>query len=531
MRLPLYLRPEPDSRLRHVDSLSVSDVDSALTALRAINPVTLASAADRDYYDLLRVKVPDKAYICHTDDSLILSVISRLKARDPYKLYPEALYYGGRVYSDIGDYPTALKHFQQALDLVAPGSANLELRSRILSQTARLLSNLRMYSEAKPYLAECVEICDRHRDSVNLMFNLQLLGDLYWREKSLESADICIRRSAEIAHKVYPVHQYACHIYLADIFYRRAMLDSALYYINGVDQKVEAEYRGMALAEAAIIYEQVGMADSAYAAATALLQCRDTVDDRIAYATLMSPLVRHLVPEDSLTVYNYKFMHSTESHLNRFDSEQTIQQQSKYNYKVHDRARQQAEHRSTIYAAGICIFLLLAIGLTIAIVVRRRRSLKACTELRKFAGMDICKQQMELRKTVLDNSNSFSDAEKKISPPKSLMETDVYLKLIKEKWGPNSSGISSDKWSEIEEAVHTSDPQFIQKITMLAGVPLKQSDMHILYLLRFGFSPTTIGYMINRTKGGVSSHRNRLSVVLFGQSVGNTTFDNIIRMI
>lgn len=49
----------------------------------------------------------------HTSDSLILDVIDYYSSNDDRNLYPEVLYYGGRVYSDLGDYPTSLSYFRK----------------------------------------------------------------------------------------------------------------------------------------------------------------------------------------------------------------------------------------------------------------------------------------------------------------------------------------------------------------------------------------------------------------------------------
>ena len=72
--------------------------------------------SDSHFLDLLRIKARDKAYVTHTSDSIILSVVDYYADHKDSGLYPEALYYAGRVYSDMGDFPTALEYFHAALD-------------------------------------------------------------------------------------------------------------------------------------------------------------------------------------------------------------------------------------------------------------------------------------------------------------------------------------------------------------------------------------------------------------------------------
>lgn len=104
-----------DGRLVRIAAEVAVSPNEALTALDSIDPRAL-SDADRHFYDFLTIKARDKAYITHESDSLILSVVEYYSTQSKDTVYPEALYYGGRVYSDLGDYPTALDYFQKALD-------------------------------------------------------------------------------------------------------------------------------------------------------------------------------------------------------------------------------------------------------------------------------------------------------------------------------------------------------------------------------------------------------------------------------
>lgn len=88
----------PDSATSYLDSLAA---DTAWTkAMRE---------SDRARFSLLRVKAADKAYVRHTSDSLIRTALAYYENHTGSEHYPEALYYGGRVYSDLGDSPTALQ--------------------------------------------------------------------------------------------------------------------------------------------------------------------------------------------------------------------------------------------------------------------------------------------------------------------------------------------------------------------------------------------------------------------------------------
>ena len=90
-----------DSRLLAISGIVSDKPEEALAALDSIDPNGL-SEPNRHFYDFLSIKAKDKAYVTHTSDSLILNVIDYYSRHKDSGLYPEALYYGGRVYRDIG---------------------------------------------------------------------------------------------------------------------------------------------------------------------------------------------------------------------------------------------------------------------------------------------------------------------------------------------------------------------------------------------------------------------------------------------
>lgn len=136
-----------------VTSQQDSIIRSALAELREM-PADSLPESDRHFRDLLLIKASDKAYMEHTSDSLILDVIGYYSRHPENPLYPEALYYGGRVYSDLGDYPTALRYLQDALDILPSAPGALRLRDVTLGQTAWILNRLGLYDQAIPYLKE-----------------------------------------------------------------------------------------------------------------------------------------------------------------------------------------------------------------------------------------------------------------------------------------------------------------------------------------------------------------------------------------
>ena len=134
--------------LQEADSLASACPDSAVALLHGLRAeMAEERRAVQMYYRLLCIKAQDKAYIPHTSDSAVLSVLHYYEERKDRRHLPEAYYYAGRVYRDLGDAPQALDYFGKALEAMPQGGM-LPLRGKVLSQMGTLFYRQSMYPEA-----------------------------------------------------------------------------------------------------------------------------------------------------------------------------------------------------------------------------------------------------------------------------------------------------------------------------------------------------------------------------------------------
>lgn len=141
----------PDASLIRLEEMGEKNPNEAYDSLATMEKDDL-SKEDRMYYDFLSVKLADKAFIRHRSDSVILSVMDYYSHHGNRDLYTETLYYGGRVYSDMGDYPTALRFYTEALKRTESDLSARLLKGKIVSQSASLLHSVRLYDEARKYI-------------------------------------------------------------------------------------------------------------------------------------------------------------------------------------------------------------------------------------------------------------------------------------------------------------------------------------------------------------------------------------------
>lgn len=99
----------------------------------------------RNKFDLLDIRLHDKAYIAHTSDSKIKQVCQYFDEYGSNKEKQEAYYYMGSVYRDLNDFPRAVTNYLKAIEIAERcedyNPAILELSCMQLSGLYRLQFN------------------------------------------------------------------------------------------------------------------------------------------------------------------------------------------------------------------------------------------------------------------------------------------------------------------------------------------------------------------------------------------------------
>lgn len=380
-----------DIRLRHIAELADSNPAEALDSLRAIDAGTLSSG-DLHLYDFLSVKIPDKAYIRHTSDSLIIKVMEYETRNKSNGRYPEALYYAGRVYSDMGDYPQAIHYFQNALDALSPDVENSDLRANISSQYGRLLTSMGLYRDAIPHINTTLEIDKANNDTVNLIHDLQLLACNHLNAGNLEEAEQIFKQTLLCGRDLSKASHAKSLMYLAYIKSKQGQLDSALYYIHDVPSTIYPEIYEHAIGIAANIYMNAGLNDSALFYARHLICSEDSLSRENGYNILLNPQLASAIPKDSLLRYVNDYHILLHRRFNRQSAQLTINQQTMYNYQSHVLQKELAVKKLEnlrIWTTGSIIAILIIISIIFIVknnikgsIIHLQKSLIDLKELR-----------------------------------------------------------------------------------------------------------------------------------------------------
>ena len=539
-----------DPRLDEIAEMVSDRPEEALARLDSIDSSDL-SEGDRHFYDFLTIKGRDKAYIFHTSDSLILDVLEWYETHDSKRYYPEALYYAGRVYSDMGDSPTALRYFQQALDAIPEDSKNLMFRSSVLSQTGRLLSNMHLYSKAIPYIEESNEIDIQFKDNeFGLAYNHHLLAFAYKHLGDLDKTRFHIKEAIQYSKKLSKEDQANIMTDLARLYNIENKIDSALYIIRSLPLKVDSVCLNYTLATAGEIYLEAGILDTAYHYAHRLINSASHENHKNGYKILFSDKMRGYVSEDTLLSLVSDYRNAMDEYMASHDDLETLIQNSSYNYSLHERERKKAE-RSKMVLYIILMGIVTVGALLLAVIMFQRW--KAASILKRYNEALTIIERLKVEnhelennqyKTFPSNSDDIKNKKKKIlediKPSENqnlrsciseeLLQSKIY-NFLQDKIKSGSGILDNEEekvWEELEAIIESVSPGFKYRLRILSEGKMNKSDWQLSLLIRCGFSTGEIAILLNRAKNTVSSRRSYLAKRIFGAGESAKLLDSII---
>lgn len=186
-------------RMKTIQDIGDNNPKQALLMLDSLEiQVRSQSKYIKNKYDLLKIRLNDKAYITHSSDIVIKNLVRYFEEEGTLLEKQEVNYYAGSVYRDLSDTPRALEHFFKSLE----------------------------------YAKE-----NKNSDSVMACNTYSNLCDLYFRVQDYNNSEVMARKEWEYSDKLKldPVLSYM-HVAAALLNQKKKkeaaeLYDSAYYYI------------------------------------------------------------------------------------------------------------------------------------------------------------------------------------------------------------------------------------------------------------------------------------------------------------
>ena len=532
-----------DPAIRQAELLADSLPRQALSIIDSI-PVSTLSGHDRFLHNYLRIKTEDKLFITHRNDSLLRLVLDYAKSNRRSVDYPELLYYAGRVYSDMGDYPTALENYYKALEEI-PEDKDIKLRAKILSNIGYIHTATCLYDKGIEAFSEAIKLDSICGDTLNMMYDLISMGNLYYNKEDYDAAENLTKYVMGFSANRYPDIYAEQHVRLANIKLYKHEYDSALTLLGNNVNRVDSIMHNRAMSIAADVFYYAGEMDSAYIYANKVIGSNDIRYMPRAYTLLLSDGLINRIPHDSVNRYVKKYTSIVNKTLERNSKKEILIKESQYDYSIQQQKRLDAEIRVSKIKTLLMIttFIIFAILLILAwmrvkshrnkmLIMEYRRDIAHLKdELANYTRRNTATDEDSIKhiKDELLNRISLFDSKSAPNDSKDIKKTEVYNQLVEHLNSKTILTPENNMWGELLNEIQKSSPNFKESIEALLQRKLRPMELCIVLLIKCDFTPSDVSTLLGRVKGTISSTRMNLGKEIFKEKVSTSKVDALIK--
>lgn len=502
-------------RSRYIDTLDNikrvgdSNPDTALLMLDSLAAgIRGESEYVRNKYELLKIRLCDKAYRPATSDVAIRNLMRYFGDKGSSLEKQEVFYYAGSVYRDLCDTPRALEYFLNSLDYAQSGMVyDTVMLRNTYSNLNDLYYNVQDYGNAALMARKELEVC-RLLDSDRLIPYLHLcssyigLDSLSLASAATDSAFNIFRASSVHERNnddlVYVLYYYSMinNKRMASLCHTMIMKDSSI--CSGFIPSLFFAY----------YYDCVEKKDSAIAYCEKALELSESLEERYDATKLLFALNKSNGDDKTACRLAYSYMQLSDSLDFGKRQEKAAQINNQHKYYI-DKNREQTlseqkeKYRRTLYLVSFIAIMLLCLGYVIHITRRNR-------QLNKILSLNVEIERVSLQEKNLRDELARKESElyEKMAQNKTLVRllhqselTDKAEEVI-ESIRQVSNGektMSQSDWDQLFTAVNALYPDFKEQMVNKCDA-LTEQQIQFCYLLRIGLSNVQIKNITNLSR-------------------------------
>lgn len=557
-------KPYPQS-LRVADSLIHNNPDSAVILLEELKrSMAFEPQATQMYYQLLTIKAKDKAYITHTSDSLIKTVVKYYEERKDRERLPETYYYAGRVYRDLGDAPQALEYLQKAIESTKD-CTDYRLISRIYSQTGTLYLYQDTYDQALEVFRKAYQYCLSDKDSIGMVYSLRDIGRTFTTLNCADSALYYYKGALKYAEQIHNNHLVGVvQAELSGLYIQLEMYPEAFTAIQCSNKYIKGHNIAPFYAILADYYYYTNQLDFATFYYTQTASFDDLYQKQGSYKGLGN-IARKKGQYKEAMEYFDKYLIYTDSIKDITNTETIRKMQSLYNYQLKEKENSKLQRQAANYKLWNILLIFSLLSLVFLFIayhqfrkkkeqqqlvkqerikqIQKERYAQSNTYLEKnkeqikevelsLHKAEIEKDQLrqdllKAQKSLIEKTNEQITATQRVQKQSelALKHSDIYKKFHFAVQGSDEK-IGNDDWKELMCAVDEAYNQFTTRLLEL--YPMKTIEIQVCVLIKIGLSPAQIAFITIRSRQAISSIRKRLYSKVMGKDGTPEQWDNFI---
>ena len=546
-----------DEKILLADSLSLARPDSAMAIMDSIGQTKdRLSRSERMYYELIRAKVQNRAYVDFTTDSVMLEVADYYDHHGTANERMLAHYLLGCTYRDLKEAPMSLQCYYDAVEAADTLSSDCDYSTlmSIWGQIASILDNQYMPMEELEALNKCQKYALLCKDTLHYICGIEMCVGAY----NILADTANILNTTDKAVELYKRHGYykqaaianasAIYVYLEKHNYGKVRAlqqiyenESGLFDSNGnIAKGKEHYYCGKGL-----LYLGLNKLDSAEIYYRKLLNSSFRFD---AYKGLLK-LYQQYQNVDSVLLYSTLLNDAYNENITHQHTQAMYQVKNMYDY-----SRQQkisSDKAKETYNLKVAISVIIIIVIITAFILsyyqlrykmRKKEEIRKATRTYYETLSQLRNAQDELAKLEIGFDEfkeqkrlEISELEKQIdclNQHSNIIDNETTIEYIKEHPIVNnfkrnlepgvSDMITSKQWDDFLQFIHTIIPHFY-----LAIQPLRQQEQQVAILTKLGFTNNETSYILRISKQQVTNAKSHANHVLFHENSARTFTKNI----
>lgn len=486
--------------LVEADSLAETNPDSAVKYIRTLRKkVSNYSKREDFFYELVRVKADDKAYIEHgLKDTVMVDAATYFESTGPDSLAAVAWYYAGSVFRDLKNEPQALDYYQRAQNIM-PANMSPKFKSRLYGQMGLLFLRQDLYANARDMMKRALSYDIQNKDTMEMVYSYSDLSSIYEYMGKKDSCKIYLKKAYKLAlasnnnYIQSLIYDELALNYYEGKKYNEALAIANKYVINGEQDKV---YHQKILC---MIQLERNQLDSVRVYCNSFIkESQQTSDKAFGYYMLgQADVLEGNVKRAAYFFREYRLYNDLA--IKEKSTELIARMNSVYNYQKEQKKVIHLEwERKLIYAfcgSGV-------LGIIFLIFVFYMKS-KDNKQRIKIVSLQL--EQLKMKTAEYEKKSIVEKNEEKdeiYNSPIFKRMTDVA------QHGQDKLAITEEEWTDFEDLINKVYPKFSSKLRTL--YELSEIELHVSLLIKAGFKPKDISNIVNRSQSALSSIRRRL---------------------
>ena len=475
-----------------------------------------------------------------------------------------AHYLLGRAYHEHGEAPMALQCYQDAVDAADTLSTDCDYRqlARVYAQMAQIFYEQGLYRGQLASDQLSVKFAWRGKDTLAALMSYVQESQAYRNLNIPDSLLYICEHVSQLYHKYGYTHQAARTLgYTLNTLVLSQKLDKAKRYMQIYES--ESEYfdslgniqkgREIYYKIKGLYYLHTNVLDSAEYYFRKELRDGKDFNNQNAASKGLAELYQRLHQPDSVAKYSLYAYVMSDSLYARKVTKDVERIQAMYNYTRHQEIAHQEQKKASqrIIIIWICVGIIIVICLLTFIIIRELTRKKKTVEQKYMQSQSVIEQAqsdiVKLQTNAEINKELISEKEQIIREQETILKVllqrntdsqslaDRQLKITKiygkfEQLSVVGQKPTNVEWEQMKEQIFKCYPGFKDFISKHEH-HLNEKEFKTCLLIRIGFKPKTVSYMLEVDPSYISNIRSEMIQKLFSLSGNSKSFDKMLKEI